>query len=256
MKSFESEQEKHWSNVRQGRYSWATKHPFVSLQEKQLLSVIDTIKGDSLLEVGCGEGPNLFNISNKFQRSGVDYSKNLIEFAKENVKDATFYCQDATDLKFPDNSFDIVMCRDLMHHLRDRSTVVKEMHRVCKPGGRVVFIESNGRNPIIYVASFILNGERDVRHITPKYMRHLLSEHHILSWTYAEPLSIWRVLFRHKYGLPKLATYRIVQFLYGGLDKVLHYLIPKKMWGYMIIQIQKSPSDRNQNDAKHNTTHT
>jgi len=255
MKSFETVQEEHWNAVRNGRFYWATKHSFVSEKEKKLLSQLSAANGNSILEVGCGEGPNLANISNKYDKSGVDYSQELIAFSRKNIRDASFYCQDATNLQFPDDSFDIVFCRDLIHHLRNRSKLISEMYRVCKPGGSVFLIESNGWNPIINVFSYIIKSEQDVRRITPNYMSHLLEKYDVTSWKYSEPLSLWRFLFHYRFGLPRLAIYRSVSLLYGCLDKLFHLIIPKKMWGYMIVQFCKPSSpNRNQNNPREDTT--
>jgi SAM-dependent methyltransferase len=142
-------------------------------------------------------------------------------------------------MRLADDTFDVVFCRDLIHHLRDRSKMVSEMFRICKKGGRIVLIESNGCNPLIFLFSCLVPAENDVRYITPAYLRRLLTDKKILSWDYAEPLSLWRLIFHYKYGLPKLATYSIVQRMYVLLEKILACLIPKKLWGYMIVVMQK-----------------
>jgi phosphatidylethanolamine/phosphatidyl-N-methylethanolamine N-methyltransferase len=47
---------------------------------------------------------------------------------------------DATQLKFPDNSFDIVYAPYFISCVPDPLAVTREMRRVCKPGGRLVFL--------------------------------------------------------------------------------------------------------------------
>jgi len=170
---------------------------------------------------------------------GVDYSQRLIEFAKKMVPQAEFSCQDATVLKFANNSFDVVFCRDLLHHLRQRKEAIKEMLRVCKPGGNVVLIESNGLNPLIFIWSIVNKAERDSRFITPRYLSALLKKYKITSWKYAEPFSLWRLIFHYKYGFSSIAKYRVVQKIYSAFDRLMCILIPKKIWTYMIIRLQK-----------------
>ena len=50
--------------------------------------------------------------------------------------------------KFNDNSFDIIYGSGILHHL-DISLCLKEMYRLLKPGGRFLFIEPLGTNPLI-----------------------------------------------------------------------------------------------------------
>ena len=47
---------------------------------------------------------------------------------------------DATQLKFPDNSFDVVVAAYLITVVPDPAAVMREMERVCKPGGEVILV--------------------------------------------------------------------------------------------------------------------
>ena len=60
-----------------------------------------------LLDAGCGAGiPVAKILSERFDVTGVDFSEAQIELAKKNVPNATFICQDMTQLEYPANSFD------------------------------------------------------------------------------------------------------------------------------------------------------
>ena len=54
---------------------------------------------------------------------------------------------DAHKLDFPDNTFDMVFGTGILHHL-DTETAVKELYRVLKPDGEIVFGEPLARNPV------------------------------------------------------------------------------------------------------------
>jgi SAM-dependent methyltransferase len=56
----------------------------------------------------------------------------------------------AEKLNFPDGTFDYVYAANLLHHVR-AETALREMHRVCKPGGQVCFWDPLKHNPIINV---------------------------------------------------------------------------------------------------------
>lgn len=239
VESSDKTQERYWEDIKGARFDWQTEHPFIARYEKRLLSVLNKLSGRTILEVGCGEGPNLVNIDKKYEQYGIDYSKSLLEVAKKKVKDVHFSCQDAMKLKFPDDKFDVVFCRDLIHHVPGRAQVVSEMFRVCKPNGAVVLIESNGANPLCCGLSYVKPAERDLRQITPAHVAKLLKKYNIISWTYAEPLPLYKVFFHYQFGFPSLGKVRLFQGICMVIDKFFALILPKKLWAYMIIHIRK-----------------
>jgi SAM-dependent methyltransferase len=60
---------------------------------------------------------------------------------EEGRGDVVFARGDAADLPFPDDQFDVVVCRFAMHHMDDPSAAVAEMARVCRPEGGVTLID-------------------------------------------------------------------------------------------------------------------
>ncbi len=99
--------------------------------------------GDSLLDIGCGNGRLSDMFENKNIRyTGIDFSKELIEIAKkERGKDRTFLQANALKLPFKDNSFDTVFSVAVLHHIPSKENRVKfltEANRVLKPNGTCV----------------------------------------------------------------------------------------------------------------------
>lgn len=70
-----------------------------------------------------------------------------IEAAKASRVKPRFTLMDANRLKFPDESFDIVFGKAILHHL-DLARALSEIRRVLKPLGRIVFSEPLGVNPV------------------------------------------------------------------------------------------------------------
>lgn len=70
----------------------------------------------------------------------------MISYAKENAKeagvDAEFITMDCQTLEFPDNSFHLVVCRNITWTLDDPRKAYKEWLRVLKPGGRVLVFDA------------------------------------------------------------------------------------------------------------------
>jgi SAM-dependent methyltransferase len=109
--------------------------------------------GRAVLEYGCGPGSYAFDLVERGAHVvGIDISPVAIELARQTAidrgLDVTFSVMNAESLDLPDGSFDIVCGSGILHHL-DLSRALAEVRRVLKVGGRAVFIEPLGHNPII-----------------------------------------------------------------------------------------------------------
>jgi phosphatidylethanolamine/phosphatidyl-N-methylethanolamine N-methyltransferase len=125
-------------------YDWIfgpTLHPG-RLQAIQRMGIAST---DRILEVGVGTGINLALYPRECAVTGVDLSPSMLAKAEERVakkgmRNVRLFEMDAADLKFADDSFDIVYAPYLMSVVPDPITVAAEMRRVCRPGGRIIFL--------------------------------------------------------------------------------------------------------------------
>lgn len=95
-------------------------------------------KFESSLDMGCGVGSN-FEILKKYSKKviGIDNSKKAIEYCKDKGYEK-LYVMDATNLKFSDKIFDLVICSDVLEHLDDKKTVA-EVSRILKKKGIFIF---------------------------------------------------------------------------------------------------------------------
>ena len=111
--------------------------------------------GDRILEVGVGTGINAPLYPSDCQVTGIDFSASMLEKARERVarKQLTqvrLMEMDASDLKFPTGSFDIVYAPYVVNCCSDPLQVVREMRRVCKPGGKIVIVNHfRSANPLL-----------------------------------------------------------------------------------------------------------
>jgi SAM-dependent methyltransferase len=103
--------------------------------------------GDRFLDVGCGEGRHTIGayLSADVDAVGVDLSEKDLQTAQERAegfvdkentnKSLTFKVANALELPFEDNSFDKVICSEVLEHIPDYQGVLKEIDRVLKPNG-------------------------------------------------------------------------------------------------------------------------
>ena len=101
--------------------------------------------GAEILEVGVGTGIGLPLYPRTCSVTAIDLSDGMLERARTRVRqyslrNVRLIQMDATQLKFPDNSFDIVYAPYFISCVPDPLAVTREMRRVCKPGGRLVFL--------------------------------------------------------------------------------------------------------------------
>jgi phosphatidylethanolamine/phosphatidyl-N-methylethanolamine N-methyltransferase len=100
---------------------------------------------DRVLEVGVGTGINASLYPQDCAVTGIDLSESMLEKARDRVArkgltNVRLLEMDAADLKFADNSFDIVYAPYVISVVPDPVAVAREMRRVCRPGGRIVIL--------------------------------------------------------------------------------------------------------------------
>jgi SAM-dependent methyltransferase len=107
---------------------------------------------DKVLEIGAGTGLFTGKVYDRThaQIVATDISEELLEVARKKYSGIEFRTADAMALDFADATFDVVFGSSVLHHL-DMDKSLKEIFRVLKPGGRIVFEEPNMLNPQIFI---------------------------------------------------------------------------------------------------------
>ncbi len=109
------------------------KRFFLNNFENNLTSVIAPLNPLRILDAGCGEGftlAKLYELKIGKELAGIDYSKIAIDTAKKlfpylNVKTGDIY-----KLPYKDNSFDLVICTEVLEHLEKPVEAISELKRV------------------------------------------------------------------------------------------------------------------------------
>ena len=111
--------------------------------------------GDRILEVGVGTGINTSLYPTNCHITGIDLSASMLEKARERVArqglaNVRLLEMDAARLTFADDSFDIVYVPYLVSVVPDPVQVVREMRRVCRPGGKIIILNHfRSANPVL-----------------------------------------------------------------------------------------------------------
>ncbi len=99
------------------------------------------------LDVGCGTGGTLLALGECFEEVfGIDLAIRMLTLAKRKLPNGHLgrgsVCRmNATQLGFPDETFDFVIAHTVLHHVDPIASALAEMRRVLKPHGRIVIVD-------------------------------------------------------------------------------------------------------------------
>lgn len=116
---------------------------------RQLAEIGKINSNDKILDAGCGVGGSAIFLGNNYgcDVTGITLSERQVKtatgFAEKNgvEKNVRFKKMDYTKTEFPNNHFDVVWAIESMQTATDKSLFFKEMSRVLKPGGRLLFAD-------------------------------------------------------------------------------------------------------------------
>jgi SAM-dependent methyltransferase len=103
---------------------------------------------DTALDVACGPGLLVCGLARYVSRAtGIDLTPAMLEQARktqaaQGLTNVSWDQGDVSDLPYGNGKFDIVTCRFAFHHFPRPLLILREMRRVCRPGGRVVVADS------------------------------------------------------------------------------------------------------------------
>jgi ubiquinone/menaquinone biosynthesis C-methylase UbiE len=134
--------------------------PFFMLYGKKMVDFSGAGDDDCILDIACGTGAVTFPLSGKLSAKGsiyaIDISSKMIEECQRQTNPARtgnvhFRVMDAEHLEFADQSFDKVLCSFGLFFFTDMEQGLREIKRVLKPGGLLVFSSWNEEYQLIWL---------------------------------------------------------------------------------------------------------
>jgi phosphatidylethanolamine/phosphatidyl-N-methylethanolamine N-methyltransferase len=143
--------------------------------------------GARVLELGVGTGAALSAYPTHCRVTGLDMSADMLREARHRIerrgwKHIDVVQGDATDLEFPDDSFDYVMAFHVVTVVTEPERLMQEAVRVCKPEGRVVVV-NRFRSSMPLLAKV----EKGLEPVTSRWGWRTLSRHEVFA---PQPLEI------------------------------------------------------------------
>ncbi len=132
---------------------------------RRAITALGLQRGDRVLEVGIGTGLSLPHYPPRYcDIVGIDISATMLSVAARKVAalgrtDVSLLRMSADAIAFPDATFDRILLSHVIGSVEEPRRVLGEVHRVCRRGGRVVFLNHfKSHNPIV---------ARGEHHLTP-----------------------------------------------------------------------------------------
>lgn len=203
-----------------------------------LRKLIEPLDGRFLV-VGCGSGDDMTIFQNKKEVVGIDISKVAIDVQKKRFPKMKFLVADAQNLPFDNESFDCVVCSEVIEHLPDDRKFIDEAHRVLRKRGILIITTPNWYSwygLARKIGEFILKrpltaADQPIDHwYTPKELKRKLKDRFKI-------LGFWGLWYfpptgKGRYKIPDYLTLPFI-ILFYPLEWALKYTLPK--FGHSLV---------------------
>lgn len=214
---------------------------------RKMQAILGCVEGKRVLEYGCGEGWSTRDLAaagaivDAFDISEQGVSNTMRTVTTAGFRDrCTVRRMAAEELDYGADTFDVAVGFAILHHLSLKKALL-ELHRVLRPGGRAIFAEPLGTNPLLNL----------YRRATPQYRT--LDEEPLVLAKFAAQAKAFQSVEHHECYLAALASLAllyvpIARHAFGPVNRTLckidDWLLPKagplRAWAwYSIIVLTK-----------------
>lgn len=129
---------------------------YIAMQKRRFrttLNVVSRIEYKSILDIGCGKGIFLLLLG----ASGIGIGReDEVEICRDRGVRAFAHDLESGNLLFQDQSFDLILCLEVIEHIGNHNELIHEIYRVLKRGGKLLISTPNSRFASWKLRDFIL----------------------------------------------------------------------------------------------------
>lgn len=121
-----------------------TLQAYFAKTKQRSYELLDPKPGITIADIGCGNGEDAIILARSGANViGIDNDPPYIDIAKDKPDNVHFICSEAHDLPLEAESVDKARFERVFQHIPDHGAVLNEMHRILKPGGELLIIDSD-----------------------------------------------------------------------------------------------------------------
>ncbi len=152
------EQSKEVYNRMAREYDSSQEGKYTRPHKTELVKQVEIKDGDAILDVACGNGVLLNELSKKARvdAAGTDISKNMVAIARDRYPNYDFAEGSSFPLDFPDKSRDVITVSCAFHHFENPQGFANECMRVLKAKGAVYMAEPYFSPMVRWIANHIV----------------------------------------------------------------------------------------------------
>jgi len=218
--------------------------------DEVILSAAGIGPGMRVLDLGCGQGDlTLALLERGATVTAIDISPRMIEVARQRValyaagREARYVAAPIELTGLPAQSFDAIVGRWILHHL-DLRAAAAEMARLLSPGGRMVFMENSGANPLLNLARDHVAGHFGVPRFGTADERPLIADDwRLLQEHFAEvraEFPIFAVLALFDRQVMRYRS-RLATVVCHGIDRAVGRVGRMRRYSYRVLVVAQGP---------------